>query len=96
MKIEGRLPGIRPGEWIVECQRCGREIWSSEARKEWTGLIVCRDDYEQRNAQEFVRGRADRQSVPNPRAPPQDIFIYPGLWWFTDADQSAEILTAGF
>lgn len=96
MDVLGRVPGIRPGFWIVECDRCGREIWSDEARKEWTGLLVCRDDWEPRHPQEFVKGRADRQSVPNPRPTPEDVFQSPGFWWFTDIEQSHHILTCGF
>jgi hypothetical protein len=34
---------------------------------EWNGAIVDRADAEQRNQQDFVRAKADKQSVPNPR-----------------------------
>lgn len=93
MEVKGRTPGIRPGMYVVECDRCGREIWSDEAHKTWEGLLVCFEDWEPRHPQEYVRGKPDRQRVPNPRPQPADIFQTPGLWWFTDIEQSGEILT---
>lgn len=74
MDIRQRIPGVRPGHWIVECDRCGREIWSDEARKTWDGLLVCVEDWEPRHPQEMIKGRADRQSVPNPGSEPADAF----------------------
>ena len=75
------------------CDRCGREMRSSEGRREWTGLVVCPEDFDYRHPQDFVRGRADRQNVPNPRPEATDVFVYPGMWWFTDYDQSGHVLT---
>lgn len=37
------------------CDRCGFEYPSSELRRMWNGLMVCSEDFEKRNAQEFVR-----------------------------------------
>ena len=71
-----RRPGHPPGDWIYDCPRCGFEIWASQARKEWTGLRVCSGCWDKRNPQDFVRGVADRQSVPFSNHPP-DQFYYP-------------------
>jgi hypothetical protein len=70
-----RAPQYRPGDHLVVCDRCGFTIWSSEAKKTWDGLIVCPEDWEPRHPQDFVRGRDDKQSVPDPRPYPDDVFI---------------------
>lgn len=57
------------------CDRCGRNFKHYELQKEWTGLMVCKDDWEPRHPMDFIR-------VPNPeKAPPwtrpesADVFI---------------------
>jgi hypothetical protein len=61
--------------WRVICDRCGEKKWDHQLRKEWTGLMVCSDTcWEARNAQEHVRGRADRQNPPWVRPEPDDVF----------------------
>lgn len=63
----------------VICDRCGFKKWDRDCRKEWTGLLVCRDTcWEPRHPQEFVAGRADRQAVPDPRPEPADVFLEVG------------------
>lgn len=58
---------IRGDFWRI-CDRCGGKVRQSATAKEWTGLIVCRTGcYEARHPQDFVRGRADRQAVNDPR-----------------------------
>lgn len=57
-----------------ECQRCGTETLLTRLRKEWTGLMVCPDCYDRRHPQDFVRGVKERQSVPNARPEPADVF----------------------
>ena len=57
-----------PGGFYRCCERCGFKRRHYDTRKEWTGLYVCADTcFEVRHPQDFVRGRADRQSVPDPR-----------------------------
>lgn len=43
----------------------------------WDGLYVCAEDFETRHPQDFVRGRKDNQSVPNPRPEPSGIYVGP-------------------
>jgi hypothetical protein len=64
-----------PGEWNVFCQRCGRKIKSSKARKEWDGLWLCPECYDERQPQDLVRGVVDRQATAfaAPEAPDQNI-----------------------
>ena len=56
----GRNPGFRPGNQWVHCDRCGFAYRQSDMRKEWTGAVVCKWDYEPRHPQDFVRGLRDR------------------------------------
>src|SRR6185295_17420903 len=57
----------RPGDFLRDCDRCGFTVYASETRKQWDGLIVCAIGcFEERHPQDFVRGRVDRQNVPDP------------------------------
>ncbi len=67
----------RPGDFLRDCDRCGFTLYASETRKEWTGLIVCEACWEPRHPQDFVRGRVDRQNVPDPRPPGATRFLGP-------------------
>ena len=65
------------GDFWRICDCCGFQVRASETRKRWDGLIVCRADWEPRHPQDFVRGKADRQTVPEPRPEPVPTFIGP-------------------
>ncbi len=62
-----RKGGYNGGEHLVVCDRSGQVYDSSNTRKEWTGLIVGRDQWEPRNAQEFRRGIREDIAVPQAR-----------------------------
>lgn len=64
-----------PGDFWRICQVCGFKYRSSETSRRWDGLFVCREDFEPRHPQDFVRGRVDRQNVPNPRPEQATVFI---------------------
>ncbi len=65
----------RAGDYYVICDVCGFKIRASETRRRWDNLRVCTKDWESRHPQDFVRGRRDRQRVPDPRPEPADNFI---------------------
>src|SRR6185295_18818765 len=66
----------RPGDFLRDCDRCGFTVYASETRKQWDGLIVCAIGcFEERHPQDFVRGRVDRQNVPDPRPVPTARFV---------------------
>lgn len=66
----------RPGDFLRDCDRCGETVYASETRKQWDGLIVCAIGcFEERHPQDFVRGRVDRQNVPDPRPPGVNRFV---------------------
>lgn len=55
---------FKSGEWNVWCMVCNRKIKSGESLKRWDGLIVCKDDYENRHPLDFLRARQERITVP--------------------------------
>lgn len=63
------------GDWKAVCDSCGREFKASQLRKRWDSLMVCEDDWEPRQPQDFVRGVADNQAPPWTRPEPSDTFI---------------------
>lgn len=80
------------GKWHVICDRCGFSRVNTEVTKEpWTNLMVCKDTcWEPRHPQEFIRPRADDQSVPFTRPEPADTFID-----VTYVDTGADDIPAG-
>lgn len=67
----------RSGDFYRICDRSGFKVRASETVREWNGLIVRRQDYEERHPQDFVRGRMDRQMVPDARPEPVDNILGP-------------------
>jgi hypothetical protein len=45
----------RHGEWLAHCDVCQRRYYASELRKRWDNLMVCKEDFETRHPQDFVR-----------------------------------------
>ena len=60
----------------VKCYVCSKKIKSGDAKQRWDGCIVCPEDYEVRHAQDFVRARQDKISVPFTRPIPPLIFVF--------------------
>jgi hypothetical protein len=60
------------------CDRTGFKVRHDTLRREWTGLMVRPESYDKRHPQDFVRGVPDKQSFPNPRPRPADVFVSPG------------------
>ena len=56
--------------WNCTCDRCGKKKKASEVKLEWTGFIVCRDCFELRHPQDFVRAKQDKIAVPFTRPIP--------------------------
>ena len=72
----GRADTYQPGAWNFICDRCGRKFKSTEGRKTWDGLWVCRKDWEPRQPQDFVLAVADKMSTPWARPPGEDRFVH--------------------
>ena len=68
-------PRYVKGDWTAICDACGRKFKASTLRKRWDGSMVCRDDFESRHPQDFVRAVSDTQVAPWIRDEPQDSFV---------------------
>lgn len=63
----------KPGDfWRID-DNSGFKVRSSRTAKQWDGFITTDPDI--RNPQDFVRGRADHQNVPEPRPEQTDVFV---------------------
>lgn len=81
----------RRGGTLGICDECGFKYRMSELRKRWDGMMVCKDDWEPRHPQEFVRGKADRIKYPGPIRPEAaDTFTFDTL-----RDGSNDLVTDG-
>jgi hypothetical protein len=52
------------GEFNLLCDVCSKKIKAHESRQRWDGFIVCKDDWEIRHEQDFVRARQDKITIP--------------------------------
>lgn len=75
-------PSYDRGDWIAVCDSCGRYYKASKLRKRWDGLMVCDADWEPRQPQDYVRGKAERQIPTWTRSKPEDTYTNAGqpLW----------------
>jgi hypothetical protein len=60
--------------WCI-CPVTGLRTRVSHMKRRWDGEFVSKEAWEIRHPQEFVRPRADKQSVPIARPEPPDTFI---------------------
>jgi hypothetical protein len=60
------------GQFNLYCDVCKKKIKANEAKHRWDGLIVCPDDWEMRQPQDFIKAKIDKISVPFSR-PTEDI-----------------------
>jgi len=71
----GKRDYYKIGDWNVICDRCGAKFKASECKMEWDNLFVCNYCWEERQPQDFVRGRKDDQQVPIARSRGADRFL---------------------
>ena len=62
------------GDWVALCDSCGRKFKASHLKRRWDGLMVCHEDWEPRQTQDYVRGRAEKQIPVWTRSEPSDGF----------------------
>lgn len=55
-----------PGTWSVHCMVCGCRRQSDQILKRWDGVLVCKEDYEERHPQTLLPGNVARTSEPPP------------------------------
>ena len=71
----GRADYYKRGDWNAICDRCGAKYKASQLKMEWDNLWVCRECWEVRHPQDFVKGVEDDQTVPISRPRGEDMFI---------------------
>lgn len=62
--MRNRVDKAEVGAWNARCDRCGWKFKNYELHKTWDNLFVCRECWEPRHPQDFVRGVKDDPSVP--------------------------------
>lgn len=67
----------KPGGFYRICDRTGFAVRAGRTRKQWNNIIVREQSFEERQPQDFVRGRRDDQTVPEPR--PRQVPVYLGV-----------------
>ena len=65
-----------PGKWIAICDVCGLRFYNTELKKDWRDLMVCKDDFELRHPQDFLKVQPDHQNVPWVRPEGTDTFSH--------------------
>lgn len=65
----------RSGDNYVICEMSGFKIRRSDSRKMWNGLVVHKRFWEPRHPLDMIRSKSDKQSVPDPRPEPEDVFV---------------------
>lgn len=84
--------GYRKGDNWSTCSVCGFDYRAFEFRRRWDGLMVCRDDWEPRHPQEFLRARPE-DTRPRVVSGPKDVFDlmpnYPGCVTITSPEDGS-------
>lgn len=65
----------KPGSFYRICDRTGFAERAGHTRKQWNNIIVRLQSFEERQPQDFVRGRRDDQTVPEPRPRQTPTFL---------------------
>ena len=77
MTTGGRANFRKQGDWNCICQVCGQKWKSSFIKQRWDGAMVCPNDFELRNPQEFAKAIPDPQPVPFTLPAPQQVYVGP-------------------
>lgn len=83
----------KPGSFYRIDDRTGFAVRAEQTRKQWNNIIVREQSFEERQPQDFVRGRRDDQTVPEPR--PRQVNQFLGVQTTLTA-QSGGGLGGGF
>jgi hypothetical protein len=70
----GRRDYYKKGDWNAICYVCGFKRKASEMKLRWDGVYTCKEDWEIRQPQDFVRGVPEEQPLPWSQSEPPDTF----------------------
>ena len=68
------------GTWNAACFECGKKFKAEELRRHWQGYYVCKQHWEARQPQDFVRSTPDVQTPPWVQPMPEDVFSGPSVY----------------
>lgn len=71
----GKADYLQLGDWNAQCFFCGFKFKASTLVRYWQGFYVCKDCWEPRQPQDFVRGIPDIQTPPWVQPLPADVFV---------------------
>lgn len=71
----GQADFLKLGDWNAQCYMCGRKFKASTMKRHWQGYYVCKDDWEPRHPQDFVRGTKDIQTPPWTQPMPAPLWV---------------------
>ena len=72
--MTGKADYLALGDWNAQCYECGRKFKASQLIRHWQGYYVCKDHWEPRQPQDFVRAVPDQQTPPWTQPMPTDSF----------------------
>ena len=82
----GKSPGYHALDHWFTCDVCGFDYRASTGKFRWDKMWVCREDWETRQPQDFVRGRKDKITPNQPLRPvPLEDFVAPFCNAFTSS-----------
>jgi len=70
----GRRDVYKRGDFNAICYVCGFKRKASEMKLRWDGVYCCKQDWEIRQPQDFVRGVPDEQGIPWSQSEPPDAY----------------------
>ena len=69
------------GNWNALCDSCGRKFKALDLQKDWRGLMVCQEDFEQRHPQDLLKVQREKIAVPWSRPyAAEDTYLPETLW----------------
>lgn len=84
----------KPGSFYRICDRTGFAVRAEHTRKQWNNIIVRDRSFEERQPQDFVRGRRDDQTVPQPR--PRQVNVFLGIQTTVVSADTGSAFSDGF
>lgn len=78
-RAKGRSDRFNKGSYNFICDICGFKFKRKDGRINYNGSLVCKDDFEIRQKQDFVRNMANLQTVDNAR-PDNSSDIMPDIF----------------
>lgn len=76
----------KKGDWLVECDICGKALYHSQARHTWNNLLVCPEDYDPKDPLDFPPKIRKERVIPGKeiRLEKPEVtvsgYIRPGTW----------------